>query len=230
MKQLPLLLALVGITTPLFAAQPPWCQNRLNEVERTICHTPTLWEADNRLTEVFSQQRDSLSRSEKARLTNEQRRWLGQRNAQCLRSVAACLAAYEERIAELDSQNYRSVYTRLTDCRVIESSANDPNAEIDYFSNECPGKENYRIFHEGMDSRSWLVIKKGSEMVIDLRDAVMQNAPGNFPTVSEKVAEWRYQGKTPIAFIFRIVGTEEIYQLDHSNRFIKTNLNLLLLG
>ena len=112
--------------------------------------------------------------------------------------------------AHAKDSNYSSAYTSLKECKVIESSANDPKAEIDYFSEECPGKANYRIFHEGGDSRSWIVIKKGNSVVINLQNEVMQNAPGNnFRNVSGKVAEWRYKGSTPIAFIFRIAGNEE---------------------
>jgi hypothetical protein len=107
------------------------------------------------------------------------------------------------------STNYSSDYTPLEKCRVIESSDNDPDAEIDSFSQECPGKNNYRIFHEGGDLRSWIVVKKGNEIVINLYNEVMQNAPGTFPYVSGKVMEWRYLGKTPIAIIFRIAGSND---------------------
>ncbi|EDN65839.1 conserved hypothetical protein, secreted [Beggiatoa sp. PS] len=107
------------------------------------------------------------------------------------------------------SANHTSDYTPLEKCRVIESSDNDPEAQIDYFTQECPGKDNYRIFHEGGDSKSWIVIKKGNKVVVDLQQAVMQNAPGNFPYVSGKVMEWRYLGKIPIAIIFRIAGSND---------------------
>ena len=105
--------------------------------------------------------------------------------------------------------NYTSDYTPLEKCRVIESSDNDPEAQIDYFTEECPGKDGYRIFHEGGDLRSWIVIKQGNKVIADLLQAVMQNAPGPFPYVSGKVMEWRSLGKTPIAIIFRIAGTNE---------------------
>jgi len=102
--------------------------------------------------------------------------------------------------------NYSSVYTslKLKDCQAVDSSDRS-------YSQECPGKENYRVFHESGDTRSWLVIKKGDDVVIDLFQPVMQNAPGKFARVSGKVAEWRYQGKTPIALIFRIAGNGEIF-------------------
>ena len=103
---------------------------------------------------------------------------------------------------------YRSVYTSLKECRIIESSEQEADAEIDYFSMECPGREGYRIFHDGEDARSWLVIKRGEATVIDLYDDVMRNEPGAFPFVSGEVAEWRYKGESLIALIFRIAGSD----------------------
>ncbi len=103
---------------------------------------------------------------------------------------------------------YRSVYTSLEGCDVIESSEQEAEPEIDYFTAECPGREGYRIFHIGGDSRSWIVIKSGEETVLDLYNDVMRNQPGAFPFVSGKVAEWRYKGETPIALIFRIAGSD----------------------
>lgn len=102
---------------------------------------------------------------------------------------------------------YRSVYTSLEECRVIESSEQEADVEIDYFTAECPGREGYRIFQIGGDSRSWIVIKRGEKTVLDLYDDVMQNQPGAFPFVSGKVAEWRYRDESLIALIFRIAGS-----------------------
>ncbi len=104
--------------------------------------------------------------------------------------------------------DYRSVYTSLEKCDVIESSEQQDDAEIDYFTAECPGSEGYRVFHIGGDSRSWIVIKSGEETVIDLYNDVMRNEPGAFPFVSGKVAEWRFKGASLIAFIFRIAGSD----------------------
>ena len=104
--------------------------------------------------------------------------------------------------------DYRSEYTSLEKCDVIESSEQEADAEIDYFTAECPGREGYRIFHIGGDSRSWIVIKSGEETVIDLYNDVMRNQPGAFPFVSGKVAEWRYRGEALIALIFRIAGSD----------------------
>ena len=103
---------------------------------------------------------------------------------------------------------YRSVYTSLEKCDVIESSEQEADAEIDYFTAECPGREGFRIFHVGGDSRSWIVIKSGEETVIDLYNDVMRNQPGAFPFVSGKAAEWRYKGESLIALIFRIAGSD----------------------
>jgi len=104
--------------------------------------------------------------------------------------------------------DHRSVYTSLMECRVIESSEQEGDAEIDYFSTECPGREGYQVFHDGEDARSWLVIKRGDKTVIDLYDDVIGNQPGAFPFVSGEVVEWRYQGKSLIALIFRIAGSD----------------------
>jgi hypothetical protein len=104
--------------------------------------------------------------------------------------------------------DYRSVYTSLEKCDVIESSEQETDPEIDYFTAECPGREGYRIFHIGGDSRSWIVIKREEETVIDLYNDVMRNEPGAFPFVSGKAAEWRYRGESLIALIFRIAGSD----------------------
>ncbi len=118
--------------------------------------------------------------------------------------------------------NYSSVYTSLTEkCKVVAMGEYDSTSE-------CPGKGDYRIFIEGADVNSWIVIKKGEDVVIDLQKAVMHNAPGNFPEVSGTVAEWRYKGNTPIAFIFRIAGTKEIYPDDDSHPIYKTRSKLIV--
>ncbi len=122
-----------------------------------------------------------------------------------------------------EGSNYSSVYTSLTEkCKVVSMGERGDS------TSECPGKGDYRIFIEVGDDRSWIVIKKGEDVVIDLQEAVMQNAVGNFPEVSGTVAEWRYKGKTPIAFIFRIAGTAEIYPDDDSPPIYKTRSKLIV--
>ncbi|MEN8214451.1 MAG: hypothetical protein ABFR19_08825 [Pseudomonadota bacterium] len=103
---------------------------------------------------------------------------------------------------------YRSVYTSLKECRIIESSEQEADPEIDHFTAECPAREDYRLIHMGEDARSWIVLKRGEETVIDLYDDVMQNQPGAFPFVSGDVAEWRYQDGSLVALIFRIAGSD----------------------
>jgi len=96
----------------------------------------------------------------------------------------------------LYAKGFSSAYTGLTDCKLIESSVED-----------------YRIFIKGGDARTWLAIKKGDQPIVDLWNEVMNIAnPGQFVHVSGKVVEWRYQGKVPIALIFRVAGTEEIFK------------------
>jgi hypothetical protein len=58
----------------------------------------------------------------------------------------------------------------------------------------------------------------------------MENAPGNFPYVSGKLAEWRYKGKIPIAVIFRIAATKEIYKDDDSPPIFKEKSKLLIVS
>jgi len=109
----------------------------------------------------------------------------------------------------LYAKGFSSAYTGLTDCKLIESSVEGTGS----FLEECPGREDYRIFIKGGDARTWLAIKKGDQPIVDLWNEVMNIAnPGQFVHVSGKVVEWRYQGKVPIALIFRVAGTEEIFK------------------
>jgi hypothetical protein len=126
----------------------------------------------------------------------------------------------------LCAQGFSSVYTRLTDCKLIESSSE----EAGYALEECPGREDYRIFIESGEARSWLAIKKGKQPRVDFQHEVNIIAnPGFFPVVSGEVAEWRYQGKIPIALIFRVSGTKEIYKDNNSTPMYKEKSKLLVI-
>jgi hypothetical protein len=211
--------------------RPKWCRSGLKGTERIICQHQKLWGVEKQNVNSHRLWRNSLSETDKVLASKELKNWIKHRNTQCLQSIESCLQVYQKRVKLLNTRyeddtweqiNYfqrpESVYTGLKDCRVIE----DPNAEI--ISKECESNEDYRIIYKEGGLKSWLVIKKGNKILIDLYDAVMQNAPGHFPNVSGKMAEWWYQGKTPIAFIFRIGGTERIFQQNNSQSVYKTKL------
>jgi hypothetical protein len=122
------------------------------------------------------------------------------------------------------SSNFSSVYTSLTDCKLIESSSEGAGSSLQ----ECPSREDYQVLIESGDARSWIVLKKGERTVVNLWNEVMDNARGNFAYVSGKVAEWRYKGKVPIAFIFRVAGTVEIVNDNNSPPLYKEKSILLV--
>jgi len=104
-----------------------------------------------------------------------------------------------------------SYYTPLEEskCIVLESSANDPEAEIDYFELKCPGRDGYWINVSGGDLRSHIVVKKDKTEIYDSRLDVYENRPGGFPHVDGNVLEWRYnKDKKLIGLIFRIAGQD----------------------
>lgn len=105
-----------------------------------------------------------------------------------------------------------SFYTPLdlAKCKTIESSENDPNAEIDYFTSKCPGRDGYDVIVTGGDLRSWVILEKKGKLIFDSRIDVFENAPGGFPYVSGGMLEWRYgKDKKLSALIFRISGQVE---------------------
>jgi hypothetical protein len=98
---------------------------------------------------------------------------------------------------------YSSVYTSLKECQLIDEG------EHGYWSNwECQRQGNYLLFLHYMDDRDWLVIKKGDQIVIDLREDILYKAPGNFPEIPGPV-EWRSKGKSINALIFRVFGSSD---------------------
>jgi uncharacterized protein YecT (DUF1311 family) len=82
--------------------RPPWCQNQLNRAERIICDTPSLWKVEAKSRQVYYQLYNASSSSEKKDLKSELIQWLKPRNAECLRSVEACLEVYQRRIRDLE--------------------------------------------------------------------------------------------------------------------------------
>jgi len=102
-----------------------------------------------------------------------------------------------------------SVYTDIGDaCKILTTSENDPNAEIDYFTSVCPGREGFDVRIDGGDLRSWVsLVKKGTE------DFVAENISfsfglGQFPYVAGSKLEWRYTNGKLTALIVRMGGQD----------------------
>lgn len=105
-----------------------------------------------------------------------------------------------------------SLYTPLDlkKCKMIESSENDPKAEIDYFTAKCPGRDGYDIIISGGDLRSWIILQRQGKDIYDSRLDVFANAPGGFPYVAGGALEWRYgDDKKLRSLIFRIAGQDD---------------------
>lgn len=111
-------------------------------------------------------------------------------------------------------QASNSIYTSIDrkDCKMLEDSANDPKAEIDYFTMRCPGRDGYEIFVQGGDLRSWIEIKKKGKKIFDLREdpSFFKYVPGSFPYISGTKLEWRYNSQNQLlALIVRLAGGDE---------------------
>lgn len=116
-----------------------------------------------------------------------------------------------------------SKYTTLEikQCRMLEDSANNPNAEGDYFSMLCPGRESYSVTVEGGDLRSTLVLKKGETEVYNMWSDLFKQPVGQFPNVSGKVLEWRYDAqKKLLGLIVRVNGSDADTQKTISRLFV----------
>jgi uncharacterized protein len=89
-------------TASLFAASFN-CQTAKKEIDRMICHTPQLKQADKRMGQAYRNLRRILPKSERYLLLKDQRAWLRERNIE-LRSCVEpdCeLHFYEIRIQQL---------------------------------------------------------------------------------------------------------------------------------
>ncbi len=101
-----------------------------------------------------------------------------------------------------------SEYTSLKNCRVLKHPGapkeNDPN---DDSKELCPSKEGYRVYIEGGDDRTWLVLRKGKKEtnLQGVGEGSMQ-----FPNINGSPLEWRYRvlnrQKNLSALIYRVVG------------------------
>ncbi len=91
------------------------CAKASTKVEKFICDNPRLSDADGRLHEVFSEQRQALPEADAKQLQQAQRQWLKVRNqrfSNCGDDIDCAVAVYEERITEI--QGGQSSKTRLS--------------------------------------------------------------------------------------------------------------------
>jgi hypothetical protein len=115
-----------------------------------------------------------------------------------------------------------SAYTDINQaCRVLSSSEDDPNAEIDYFTSVCPGREGFDVRLDGGDSRSWIsLVKKGtSEFVAE--DISFGEYAGQFPNVAGSKLEWRYTNGQLTSLIVRMSGQDPE---DYTNQLVTLNV------
>lgn len=105
-----------------------------------------------------------------------------------------------------------SEYTSLeeSNCKMLVDSANDPNAEIDYFQSICKGRDGLDIDFSGGDSRSWIsLVKAGSpKSEISTGDSMEGGEQGYFPNIAGKKLEWRYNDGDLSALIVRTHGMD----------------------
>jgi hypothetical protein len=96
----------------------------------------------------------------------------------------------------------------------VADSEHDKKAEIDYFTQLCPGYAGFEIIHEGGDLRSWLRIRKGKTQTAlnGLPGILPKGFAWEFPSVTGELIEWRgvLNGDVfqPHAIIFRVSGSE----------------------
>jgi hypothetical protein len=121
--------------------------------------------------------------------------------------LAFCLA-----VCSFAAQAMDSAYTSLEEksCKMLESSADNPQAEIDYFTMSCAGRDGYEVKVSGGDSRSWLVLLKSGQPVYDSMNDINANVKGQFPNITGKVLEWRYDNKKSLqGLIVRVNAQDE---------------------
>jgi hypothetical protein len=108
------------------------CAKASTKVEKLICGDPRLSDADGRLHEVFSQQRQALSEADAKQLQQAQLRWLKVRNQRflsCGDDIDCAIAVYEERIIELARYGNKVTHSESAKTRLSMSSTSDANSE-----------------------------------------------------------------------------------------------------
>lgn len=101
-----------------------------------------------------------------------------------------------------------SAYTDLTTCKVLSSSENDPNAEIDYFTSVCEGREGFDIRLDGGDLRSWISLVTHNTDKFVAENISFSFGVGQFPNVVGSKLEWRYTNGKLTALIVRMNGQD----------------------
>lgn len=100
--------------------------------------------------------------------------------------------------------NVSSVYTKLKDCQVIEQGE-----EERWSVRECPPQTNYQLFLHYADHKNWLVVKQVDEVVINLRNDILDKGPGDFPEIPGPI-EWRVQEDDSVtALIFQVLSKDQ---------------------
>lgn len=115
-----------------------------------------------------------------------------------------------------------SAYTDLNQsCKVLSSSEDDPNAEIDYFTSVCPGREGFDVRLDGGDLRSWIsLVKKGTSEFVAENISFGEYA-GQFPNVAGSKLEWRYTNGQLTSLIVRMSGQDPE---DYNNELVTLNV------
>jgi uncharacterized protein YecT (DUF1311 family) len=80
------------------------CNKAEKEIDRAICHSPSVAALDLELGRIYRQQLKQLSPDKKPNLQQEQRDWIANRDKECViyKWWVECLTGvYQKRIAEL---------------------------------------------------------------------------------------------------------------------------------
>ncbi len=103
---------------------------------------------------------------------------------------------------------FTSAYTDLNTCKILTSSENDPDAEIDYFTSVCPGREGFDVRIDGGDLRSWVSLATKNTDTLVAENISFAFAEGQFPNVAGSMLEWRYKNGKLTALIVRMSGQD----------------------
>jgi uncharacterized protein len=100
--KIPSLLALIAISLTAQAASPIDCAKSSNPTERTICHTPSLLQADARMTAYFEIAIQFVGMGVRGDLGDSQQAFPAVRN-RCGTDKTCILAAYKKQTAPLEA-------------------------------------------------------------------------------------------------------------------------------
>lgn len=101
-----------------------------------------------------------------------------------------------------------SAYTDLSKCKLLSSSENDPNPEIDYFTSVCAGREGFDVRLDGGDLRSWVSLATHNTDNLVAENISFSFGEGPFANVAGSKLEWRYTNGKLIALIIRMSGQD----------------------